>query len=33
LLALALLAAWLGFFGLGWYGPWVACLAETASAG
>jgi predicted MFS family arabinose efflux permease len=27
---LALLAAWLGFFGLGWYGPWVACLAETA---
>jgi len=30
--ALALLAAWLGFFGLGWYGPWVAYLAETASA-
>ena len=29
---LALLAAWLGFFGLGWYGPWVAYLAETASA-
>jgi MFS family permease len=28
--ALALLAAWLGFFGLGWYGPWVAYLAETA---
>jgi MFS family permease len=27
---LALLAAWLGFFGLGWYGPWVAYLAETA---
>jgi predicted MFS family arabinose efflux permease len=30
---LALLAAWLGFFGLGWYGPWVAYLAETAPAG
>jgi predicted MFS family arabinose efflux permease len=30
--ALALLAAWLGFFGLGWYGPWVAYLAESASA-
>ena len=29
---LALLAAWLGFFGLGWYGPWVAYLAETAAA-
>ncbi len=30
--ALALLAAWLGFFGLGWYGPWVAYVAETAPA-
>jgi sugar phosphate permease len=30
--ALALLAAWLGFFGLGWYGPWVAYLAETSPA-
>jgi predicted MFS family arabinose efflux permease len=30
--ALGLLAAWLGFFGLGWYGPWVAYLAETAPA-
>ena len=30
--ALAALAAWLGFFGLGWYGPWVAYLAETAPA-
>jgi predicted MFS family arabinose efflux permease len=30
--ALALLAAWLGFFGLGWYGPWVAYLAEVAPA-
>ena len=29
---LALLATWLGFFGLGWYGPWVAYLAETAPA-
>jgi predicted MFS family arabinose efflux permease len=29
---LALLAAWLGFFGLGWYGPWVAYLAETSPA-
>jgi predicted MFS family arabinose efflux permease len=28
--ALALLAMWLGFFGLGWFGPWVAYLAETA---
>jgi predicted MFS family arabinose efflux permease len=28
--ALALLAAWLGFFGLGWYGPWVAYLADTS---
>jgi MFS family permease len=26
------LAAWLGFFGLGWYGPWVAYLAEIAPA-
>jgi MFS family permease len=26
------LAAWLGFFGLGCYGPWVAYLAETAPA-
>ncbi|MGB6535419.1 MAG: MFS transporter [Xanthobacteraceae bacterium] len=31
-LLLALLAAWLGFFGLGWYGPWVAYLAEAAPA-
>ncbi|MGC1777678.1 MAG: MFS transporter [Xanthobacteraceae bacterium] len=31
-LALAALAAWLGFFGLGWYGPWVAYLADTAPA-
>jgi len=31
-LFLALVAAWLGFFGLGWYGPWVAYLAEVAPA-
>jgi len=31
-LALALLSLWLGFFGLGWYGPWVAYLADTAPA-
>ncbi|MFI6289090.1 MFS transporter [Streptomyces sp. NPDC051018] len=24
---------WLGFFGFGWYGPWVACLAEAAPPG
>lgn len=30
--ALALLSIWLGFFGLGWYGPWVAYLADTAPA-
>jgi len=23
---------WLGFFGIGWYGPWVAHLAESAPA-
>jgi predicted MFS family arabinose efflux permease len=28
--ALALLLAWLGFFGFGWYGPWVAYVAESA---
>ncbi len=30
--ALVLLSLWLGFFGLGWYGPWVAYLADTAPA-
>ncbi|WP_242614252.1 MFS transporter [Actinomadura roseirufa] len=25
--------AWLGFFGIGWYGPWVAYLAESAPSG
>ncbi|MFD8483057.1 MFS transporter [Kitasatospora sp. NPDC059673] len=24
---------WLGFFGFGWYGPWVAHVTETAPAG
>ncbi|MEU6238266.1 MFS transporter [Kitasatospora sp. NPDC047058] len=28
--AACLLFAWLGFFGIGWYGPWVACVAESA---
>ena len=27
---LGLLAAWLGFFGFGWYGPWVAYVSESA---
>ncbi len=30
LLALAL---WLGFFGFGWYGPWIALVSETAPPG
>ncbi|MFF9645340.1 MFS transporter [Kitasatospora aureofaciens] len=29
----ALLFAWLGFFGIGWYGPWVAHPAESAPPG
>ncbi|MGW6915221.1 MFS transporter [Kitasatospora sp. NPDC054939] len=28
--AASLLFCWLGFFGLGWYGPWVAQLTESA---
>ncbi|MET8991092.1 MFS transporter [Nonomuraea wenchangensis] len=28
--AASLLFVWLGFFGIGWYGPWVAHLAESA---
>ncbi|MFF7586093.1 MFS transporter [Kitasatospora purpeofusca] len=32
-LAAAVLFAWLGFFGIGWYGPWVAHLAEAAPPG
>jgi len=30
---LAALALWLGFFGFGWYGPWIALVSETAPAG
>ncbi|ARF56533.1 MFS transporter [Streptomyces gilvosporeus] len=26
-----ILVTWLGFFGFGWYGPWVAYVAESAS--
>ncbi|MFJ6380874.1 MFS transporter [Kitasatospora sp. NPDC092039] len=29
----ALVFTWLGFFGIGWYGPWVAHLAESAPPG
>jgi predicted MFS family arabinose efflux permease len=25
-----MIIAWLGFFGLGWYGPWVAYVSEAA---
>jgi predicted MFS family arabinose efflux permease len=28
--ALLMVSAWLGFFGLGWYGPWVAHLTEVS---
>jgi predicted MFS family arabinose efflux permease len=28
--AFVVIAAWLGFFGLGWYGPWVAFVAEVS---
>ncbi|MFS8172355.1 hypothetical protein [Vreelandella titanicae] len=31
-LMLSGLMAWLGFFGFGWYGPWVAYVAESAPA-
>ncbi|MET8546353.1 MFS transporter [Kitasatospora sp. NPDC004799] len=31
--AAAVLFTWLGFFGIGWYGPWVAHLAESAPPG
>jgi MFS family permease len=27
---LGVLVGWLGFFGFGWYGPWVAYVAESA---
>jgi MFS family permease len=30
LVILFILAAWLGFFGFGWYGPWVAYVSELA---
>jgi len=30
---LAAIAVWFGFFGLGWYGPWVAELADLAPVG
>ncbi len=29
-LGLAVLSIWLGFFGFGWYGPWVAYVSESA---
>jgi len=29
----ALVAIWLGFFGFGWYGPWIALVAEAAPRG
>ncbi|GII76639.1 MFS transporter [Sphaerisporangium rufum] len=29
-IAACLLFIWLGFFGIGWYGPWVAYAAESA---
>ncbi|MFC7640929.1 hypothetical protein ACFQX6_07925 [Streptosporangium lutulentum] len=31
--AACLLFVWLGFFGIGWYGPWVAYVAESAPPG
>jgi len=31
--AVALVAIWLGFFGFGWYGPWIALVAEAAPRG
>jgi len=30
---LAALAIWLGFFGFGWYGPWIALVSEAAPPG
>ncbi|AUY54586.1 MFS transporter [Streptomyces sp. CB01881] len=32
-LAACVLFTWLGFFGIGWYGPWVAHVAESAPPG
>ncbi|MEU6993960.1 MFS transporter [Streptomyces sp. NPDC046465] len=31
--AASCLFVWLGFFGIGWYGPWVAHVVESAPAG
>jgi MFS family permease len=31
--AACLVFSWLGFFGIGWYGPWVAYVAESAPPG
>ncbi|WP_327091187.1 MFS transporter [Nonomuraea sp. NBC_01738] len=31
--AACLIFTWLGFFGIGWYGPWVAYVAESAPEG
>ncbi len=31
--AACLVFIWLGFFGIGWYGPWVAYVAESAPPG
>lgn len=31
--AVALVAGWLGFFGFGWYGPWIALVSEAAPKG
>ncbi|GIH93288.1 MFS transporter [Planobispora siamensis] len=31
--AACLVFVWLGFFGIGWYGPWVAYVAESAPPG
>ncbi|MFC3985416.1 MFS transporter [Streptosporangium jomthongense] len=31
--AACLVFVWLGFFGIGWYGPWVAHVAESAPPG
>jgi len=27
---LIVIAGWLGFFGLGWYGPWIAFIADVS---
>ncbi|WP_281803049.1 MFS transporter [Methylocystis echinoides] len=29
----AVIAAWLGFFGYGWFGPWIALVTEAAPRG